>query len=1218
MADVKLLESQRLTDNSDGGGLATANEVVDGAVNNVFDDISRIDRVNGDVSLRKVFAQATDATTETYSGLHLIVAEPPADPRVSTVLFETGSWADERSDARSFVERYLDESVITRMIPYDRQLAGQRSLLVYQRPELRLPEIGEVYVLKNDTTGLTEFVRVSDVDHQVETFTDVDGNFPVRVITMTLSQPLTQEFAGSQPNRYFRIDTGASVLRSSIVGDAARYKGVAPLAEDANVGDVAIKVGTVFGQLVPATTSEVGILDAEPAGEVRILPAGNAAIARAVQPLSLDGTKTIYSPRALRAGAVVLQLIFRATGANPAVTATSNEDGSWSYTGNGSVVITAMDEEAGTVTLTQAFFNGLNDYDYVLTSTPHVAMPGSPLSFQQPVTISTRGYVYLATLRPTPVPGTLTVSFRALGKWYELRDDGTGALVGETGVGSGLVNFATGSVSVTLGALPDIGSSVIFAWGGDSAVEIRAGDLDIEPPRVEINLSSGNCEPGSLAIGWTSGGIARTAGDDGAGSITGDATGRIVYSTGQVVLVPTLLPDADTQFTVDYDSGDAPDMELFHPDAVGGFVTVTVAGAPIRPGSVLLAHAVQFDGNNGLPGSGDYGIPRLTTATWQLVDDGQGQLRYLDGTVRTGSSVNYATGEIVFPIGFTRRTAVLTYDAFENPTPSRLADAITNQYTPTNRFGKWPIGVGAWEKGFTYVNGSPVTVQFKRDVVVDTARNEVTPAPALSIDLTVEKPGAIVPGSLLLTFGGRTYIDRGGTLYYGVSASTSAGTVGGTIDYATGRATITGWQPGSASAITVGAMLVELSPLPLATVHARTPGSPLRPGSFTVVAVRDSDSAAISGVADTNGNISSPEMHGYVDVTTGVFSIAFGGYVLDAGLTVDEKAEPWYSAGAVDADGYIWRPGPIVPGSLKFNCVIQSALPLDPDIIGINPVRLPMDGRVQVFRAGDTVVIHDTQAETLPDNLSAGQVCALPRGGLATVVLYDQEGAAVDPALFTSDLEVGSVAMADPLDLSAYMQPLVASHRIEDMALCTDAQITGHLSLAQALSHGYTAANSLVSSALVLGDVQGRYERLFAQNTWTNVWSDELIGSAPTSGAQYNDVTYPIQVLNRDAITQRWRLAFTSSTVFNIVSEELGIIGTGSTATGAAPLNPETGQPYFIMPAAGFGAGWATGNQIRFNTVAAGAPVWIARVVKSGPATEQDDQTKLLVRWDKD
>ncbi len=53
--NIKLFASQRLTDEDDGGGRCTGNVVADGQVNNLFRDIGRIDRTDGDVSMRKVF-----------------------------------------------------------------------------------------------------------------------------------------------------------------------------------------------------------------------------------------------------------------------------------------------------------------------------------------------------------------------------------------------------------------------------------------------------------------------------------------------------------------------------------------------------------------------------------------------------------------------------------------------------------------------------------------------------------------------------------------------------------------------------------------------------------------------------------------------------------------------------------------------------------------------------------------------------------------------------------------------------------------------------------------------------------------------------------------------------------------------------------------------------------------------------------------------------------
>ena len=54
--DIKLFESQRLSNEVDGEGRVTGREVIAGNVNNLFQDISRIDRTVGDVALRKALS----------------------------------------------------------------------------------------------------------------------------------------------------------------------------------------------------------------------------------------------------------------------------------------------------------------------------------------------------------------------------------------------------------------------------------------------------------------------------------------------------------------------------------------------------------------------------------------------------------------------------------------------------------------------------------------------------------------------------------------------------------------------------------------------------------------------------------------------------------------------------------------------------------------------------------------------------------------------------------------------------------------------------------------------------------------------------------------------------------------------------------------------------------------------------------------------------------
>ena len=71
--DVKLFESQHLADEEDGGGRVTANEVIDGNVNNLFQDISRIDSIIGDVALRKAFVGISTDNSDPYLGSHFIL-----------------------------------------------------------------------------------------------------------------------------------------------------------------------------------------------------------------------------------------------------------------------------------------------------------------------------------------------------------------------------------------------------------------------------------------------------------------------------------------------------------------------------------------------------------------------------------------------------------------------------------------------------------------------------------------------------------------------------------------------------------------------------------------------------------------------------------------------------------------------------------------------------------------------------------------------------------------------------------------------------------------------------------------------------------------------------------------------------------------------------------------------------------------------------------------
>lgn len=506
-----------------------------------------------------------------------------------------------------------------------------------------------------------------------------------------------------------------------------------------------------------------------------------------------------------------------------------------------------------------------------------------------------------------------------------------------------------------------------------------------------------------------------------------------------------------------------------------------------------------------------------------------------------------------------------------------------------------------------------LTVTYSLDSATPTAKNETLDLTELSVDLSTTTAEALIAGGLKFTFAGETFIDRQGILYRAHDVTTDSATASGSIDYQTGQATLTQWAGGSA-ALTIGAAVSIKGTAAVVGVAGRAPGAPLAVGQFQLVCTAQ-DGTNIVASADNNGDITHEWVTGHVDWLSGVFKIGFGKLVLDSSIPAEVKTNSgWYDAANVDAEGKIWTPLLVKPETITFNAVLVSYIPLDADILGVDTVRLPQDGRVPIYRIGNVGVVHNTQTLTLPNPVTAGSTHDCGRTLLSYAKVFDANGLVVPTTKYTTDLDAGTVTLADPLDLTGYVQPLAIEHRIEDMALITDVQITGQVKLMKPVRHAYPANTSFFSSALVIGDLQARVTNLFDQQTWDNVFSDTLSGSV--AGASFNDVLYPLAVTNAGTIQERWAIVFTGATAFDCYGEYSGLVAQGSTGADFAPINPITGVPYFTLDHLGWGSGWAAGNVLRFNTIAANFPLWLARTTLQSDPAVYTDNFKLQIRGD--
>lgn len=1178
--DIKLLKSAVLDDVPEGGGMATGLAVVDGVSNNLFPDISELDRTYGRIALRKLFPGVLTDTVDGYFGSHVIVAKAPADPKISATLFTTKNWSDTRVAAQNKLESYLALGAETRLTLYGNHLAGQRVVQAHCHASAPNPGVGDVIALLSSTnSAIYQYVRIVRIVARLtnQVFTDVNGDYLRDVLQLEISDPLRYGFTAPNLTRYSAdYYSPPTRIYSTFPADATSYYGVSPLAEAADLGALTLRAQSIYSQLVPSALSEAPIVDARCASDREtIVPiAGAAALSFTSAFATSPGEVALrYFGSGIARGSLSISI--------GGSTLTDDSDGNLVAAGNFSGTV---DYAAGSVAIARSTgYTGNGTF----TASPAVAVAAAGHTASTPISVANRGYNYVKSLLPVPAPGSVSIDYMALGKWYRLTDNGAGGIVGDEGIGTGSINYATGSLIVTLGALPDANTEVIFAWGTPAHYESHVGTSVFTAPTVQIDIANGALQPGQLSLTYTAGGVTKTVTDNSNGGLTGDGSGTVNYASGRVRLVPSLMPDGATSVGVSYKQGLAT-TELF---AAAGALTNHTLPTAVEPKSLTL----QFTDTAG--------------GRYTVTDDGAGLLVFKSADL----SAAVANGNVDGLVETTNTASIQSttgiYGTVNYTTGAIALNGQVQLKLRSQSFYDFSGYVFGWNDTTvaTVATGTITATYREANDTAGATQTFSVAAPVVTLDILPSVTNAIVAGSLRFALGSNVYVDRAGVLVKNPSASTNSGTAAGTVNYATGVVTLEDF-PGNVAASASVLCLTRYGHWQEWEIKFRVSGAPIQPASLALRANRASDSVQITANSTLAGEITGAA-EGAVDYQFGIASVQFGAWVADASLTAPEKEEWWYDAANIVA-GNIFRPTLVFPDTARFNAVAVSNLPLSADILGLDPVRLPVDGRVPVLRKGDVLVIHHT-ATTAPATVANGQTIDLGRVRIARLRVIGSDDVTISTG-YTANLDAGTVTFTA---VAGYAQPVRIEHRIEDMALCSDAQINGELAITRPLTHDFPLG-SLVSSALIMGDLHARVSIFFDQQTWTG-WADTLSGSVATG--TYNSTTYPVTVTNKGAIQERWEILFTNTNTVSVIGETVGQIVSGHSITeDLAPINPATGVPYFSLLALGWGGGWAAGNVVRMNTVAANYPVWVARTVLQGNPTTQSDQFTLGIRGDVD
>ena len=635
--DIKLMQPERLTDNEDGGGQMTGLPVIDGDINNLFEDISRVNRTYGNVSLRKAFLKVDTATADLYLDAHSIISAQPSDPNVSGLLFTTDDFYDTRDVARQRVESFVIPGNVSRLSLRGTQLRGQQTIICYA-PKINnvpAPDVGETLMLQiNDSLSTQQFIKVMNVEHTVETFTyytsgSIVSTFQADQYILQLSSELLRDYVANDPSPQ---TNNASKIYTTQPSVSSKYYGTTTLAEAVTAGSTSVRVIETFAPIIPTASSETPVIDQRPGGFVsQVVPSSSAPISISV--LYSPGTASDL-PTAIVPGSVSVTI-----GGTPY---TDKAGGFVNSSGvAGALTGTTIDYLSGLISWAGSASNATVSVSY----RPGVLRQHVPNTGRISIDDTNRNFNYVLSLDPPPAPRTFSASYQYLGKWYELRDDGTGLLVGD---GSGQINYLTGSIILTLQAQPDASSVIFYRWTEPGIYSTAVAESFVGTTQVYLGMTKTTAIPGTVSIEWVSGGVTRTASDTATnGVIAGDATGAVNYGAGSIVLTNSFIPDTGTSWLISYDYKDTTKQTAIVtvPDNDDQSDIVLATAANIQPGSVSFTLRKSIprevrDENNIL-------LSRTYTHEFHAIsDNGQGNIINRRTNTVVGT-INYSTGQII-------------------------------------------------------------------------------------------------------------------------------------------------------------------------------------------------------------------------------------------------------------------------------------------------------------------------------------------------------------------------------------------------------------------------------------------------------------------------------------------------------------------------------------------------------------------------------------------
>lgn len=265
--DLKIYPSERLTQTDDAGGMPLGKPLT-GALNELFQPISSIARVNGAFYAVLEYMGVLRADNEPLIGPFAAITKPPSDPTVSYLMFKATRFGESRAEALSRIEAYNIATIESNMTLLSTQSAGSRIVQAYLPVDGSLPMIGDIYCLQQKQSGYQQaeqYIQVTRiVKTEIRSFINANNTvFNHMVVQFEIGSKLKTDFIGVNypSDRY--VDNPCKILETG-VADAAQYFGVKPLAKAISKDSVTLQTTGIMEKIVPVNQLENPLVDINP------------------------------------------------------------------------------------------------------------------------------------------------------------------------------------------------------------------------------------------------------------------------------------------------------------------------------------------------------------------------------------------------------------------------------------------------------------------------------------------------------------------------------------------------------------------------------------------------------------------------------------------------------------------------------------------------------------------------------------------------------------------------------------------------------------------------------------------------------------------------------------------------------------------------------------------------------------------------------------------